>query len=179
MSNSNVLNTLLSGEIKDLYSAEKQLIAALPKMAKGATDPELKKAFENHLAETKHQLSRLEKVAEMLEIKPSGKTCKGMQGVIEEGSEALQSDGSESQTDLEILFAAGRVEHYEMAGYHAAIALAEQLNLDEAVTLLSETLTEENAADELLREIASRLMEVESEEPTVQSNRPKAKAAKV
>src|SRR3984885_9040400 len=122
-----LLRNLLEDEIKDLYSAEKQLTKAIPKMAKGSNDPALKAAFTAHLAETQKQVARLEQAAELLEIKPTGKKCVGMEGCIKEGAEALGEEGEEAVLDLGVIGAAGRVEHYEMAGYMTAIALATRI----------------------------------------------------
>ena len=149
---------LLEDEIKDLYSAEKQLTKAIPKMAKGSKHPELKTAFSSHLKETAGQVERLEKIAEMLEMNPTGKKCVGMQGVIKEGAEALKENGDESILDLGLIGAGSRVEHYEMAGYITAISLAEQMGAAEVATLLKQSLSEEEAAEQKLREIASSLL---------------------
>ena len=131
------IEDLLTDEIKDLFSAEKQLIKALPKMIAGARDPELKAGFKAHLEETKEQSERLLKIAELLDIKASGKVCKGMEGLIEEGSEALSATGPAVLLDLGIIAAASRVEHYEIAGYTSAISLAEALGQTEAVKALN------------------------------------------
>ena len=149
---------LLEDEIKDLYSAEKQLTKAIPKMATGAKHPELKGAFSNHLKETEEQLERLEKIAEMLKMKPAGKKCVGMAGVIKEGAEVLEKTGDESILDLGLIGAGSRVEHYEMAGYLTAISLAEQMGAGEVATLLKQSLSEEEAAEQKLRNIASSLL---------------------
>jgi len=149
---------LLEDEIKDLYSAEKQLTKAIPKMAKGSKHAELKTAFSNHLKETEGQVERLEKIAEMLEMNPTGKKCVGMQGVIKEGAEALEESGAESILDLGLIGAGSRVEHYEMAGYITAISLAEQMGAAEVATLLQQSLSEEEAAEQKLRAIAGSLL---------------------
>ncbi|MGH7938079.1 MAG: DUF892 family protein, partial [Bryobacteraceae bacterium] len=109
------LRTLWIEEMRDLYNAENQLLKALPKMAKTASNPELKEAFENHLEETKIHVERLEEIFDKLGKKPSGKTCKAMKGLIEEGSEIMSEDGLDSVIDAGIIAAAQRVEHYEMA----------------------------------------------------------------
>jgi len=153
---------LLEDEIKDLYSAEKQLTKAIPKMAKGSNDPALQTAFRDHLKETEGQVSRLEEVAKLLEIKPSGKKCMGMEGVIKEGAEALEEDGDETILDLGIIGAGSRVEHYEMAGYLTAISLAQRMRATEVVTLLKASLSEEEAAETKLRKIAAGLMKTAS-----------------
>jgi ferritin-like metal-binding protein YciE len=149
---------LLEDEIKDLYSAEKQLTKAIPKMAKGSNNEALASAFEAHLKETEGQITRLETVAKLLDTLPTGKKCKGMEGVIEEGAEALEEKGDKNVLDLGIIGAGSRVEHYEMAGYTTAINLAKQLDNNEIVSLLSQTLSEEQAADEKLRKIGQQLL---------------------
>ncbi len=159
MADKEVLKDLLEDEIKDLYSAEKQLTKALPKMAKGANDPALQDAFKGHLKETEAQVQRLEQIAGILEIKPSGKKCVGMEGCIKEGAEALSEDGNEDVLDLGIIGAGSRVEHYEMAGYLTAISLAEQISEKEVVSLLKKSLSEEEAAEDKLRKIAAKLLD--------------------
>ena len=149
---------LLEDEIKDLYSAEKQLTKAIPKMAKGSHDDSLAKAFNQHLRETEEQVVRLEEVGRLLDIKPSGKKCEGMEGVIKEGAEALEEEGEALILDLGIIGAGSRVEHYEMAGYMTAIGLAERLGAAKAVSLLQKSLAEEQAAEQTLRKIATGLM---------------------
>ena len=124
MADKKSLKDLLEDEIKDLYSAEKQLLRAIPRMAKGSTDSVLKQAFQQHLEETKNQVTRLEQVAQLLETKPTGKKCMGMEGVIKEGAEALEEEGENLILDLGLIGAGSRVEHYEMAGYLTAISLA-------------------------------------------------------
>ena len=155
----NSIKDLLTDEIKDLYSAEKQLTKAIPKMAKGSNDPALKNAFTAHLKETQNQITRLEKAAAILEIKPPGKKCVGMEGCIGEGVEALAEDGDESVLDIGLIGAGTRVEHYEMAGYMTAISLAQRMDEGEVVGLLRASLAEEEAADRTLRQIASSLLE--------------------
>ena len=150
--------------MRDLYNAENQLLKALPKMAKKATTPELKKAFESHLAETQRHVERLEQIFAKLSKKPSGKTCKAMKGLVEEGSEMLQQDGPDSVIDAGIIAAAQRVEHYEMAGYGAARTFASILGEGEAEDLLQETLDEESAADEKLTEIAEGIVNEDADE---------------
>lgn len=152
------IKDLLSDEIKDLYSAEKQLTKAIPKMARGSHDASLKQAFTSHLEETKGQVARLEEVARLLEIKPTGKKCMGMEGVIKEGAEALEEDGHETVLDLGLIGAGSRVEHYEMAGYLTAISLAKRMNAENVVALLRESLSEEEAAEQKLRKLASGLL---------------------
>jgi ferritin-like metal-binding protein YciE len=158
MAELSTIKDLLENEIKDLYSAEKQLTKAIPKMAKGSNNQELSSAFEAHLKETENQVKRLEKVAELLGTTPTGKKCAGMEGVIEEGSEALDEEGDENVLDLGIIGAGSRVEHYEMAGYITAISLAKQLGQNDVVKLLNETLSEEQAAENKLRTIAQMIL---------------------
>jgi ferritin-like metal-binding protein YciE len=173
MSELTTIKDLLEDEIKDLYSAEKQLTKAIPKMAEGSNNQELASAFQSHLKETENQVKRLERVAVLLGTEPTGKTCKGMQGVIEEGGEALDEDGNENVLDLGIIGAGSRVEHYEMAGYTTAISLATQLGENDVVKLLNETLKEEQAADAKLRTIAQTI--IKSAPKAEQA--PKAKSA--
>jgi ferritin-like metal-binding protein YciE len=159
MADKEVLKDLLEDEIKDLYSAEKQLTKALPKMAKGSNDPLLKGAFTGHLKETEAQVKRLEEIAQLLEIQPGGKKCVGMEGCIKEGAEALDEDGNETVLDLGLIGAGSRVEHYEMAGYLTAISLAEQVGERQVVSLLKQSLSEEMGAEAKLRKIAVGLIE--------------------
>jgi ferritin-like metal-binding protein YciE len=158
MSDKEVLKDLLEDEIKDLYSAEKQLTKAIPKMAKGSNDPALQEAFKGHLKETEAQVQRLEQIAGILEIKPSGKKCVGMEGCIKEGAEALSEDGDQTVLDLGIIGAGSRVEHYEMAGYMTAISLADKIGEKEVVILLNQSLAEERGAEGKLRKIAANLL---------------------
>lgn len=136
------LREVLIGELRDLYSAENQLIKQLPKTAKGTTSTELKQVFVQHLQETKGHVERLKQVFEKLGKKPTGKHCSGMEGAIEEVKEALDEDEEGALKDAGILGAAARVGHYEIAGYSAAILIAKQLGEAEVVGLLTQTLTE-------------------------------------
>jgi ferritin-like metal-binding protein YciE len=158
MAEKKTVKDLLEDEIKDLYSAEKQLTKAIPKMAKGSNDRSLQAAFEGHLKETEAQVARLEEVAKLLEMTPTGKKCVGMEGCIQEGSEALSETGDETILDLALIGAGSRVEHYEMAGYMTAISLAQRLKATQVVTLLEESLTEEKGAEQKLRAIGSALI---------------------
>jgi len=184
MSELSTIKDLLEDEIKDLYSAEKQLTKAIPKMAKGSNNEELSAAFQAHLKETEGQIQRLEQVAKLLHTTPTGKKCKGMEGVIEEGAEALEEDGDEHVLDLGIIGAGSRVEHYEMAGYTTAINLAKQLGNDEVVELLKQNLEEEQAADKKLRTIGQQILQEApaeeneaSEGEDVEETTPKKRAA--
>jgi ferritin-like metal-binding protein YciE len=158
MADKEVVKDLLEDEIKDLYSAEKQLLKAIPRMAKGSNDPALQDAFKGHLKETEAQAKRLEQIATILEIRPTGKKCVGMEGCIKEGAEALSEDGDDTVLDLGIIGAGSRVEHYEMAGYLTAISLAQQIGEKQVVTLLKQSLAEEQGAEDKLRKIASDLL---------------------
>lgn len=140
------LQSVLTEELRDLYSAENQLVKALPKMAKGTSDPELKNLFTEHLEQTKGHVERLKQIFQQLGEKPTGKLCVGMEGLVKEGQEQLQSDEEGATKDVGIASAALRVEHYEMAGYTAAIGIAKQLGEREIVSLLTETLNEEKEA---------------------------------
>lgn len=151
---SETLHDALVDEIKDLYNAEKQLLKALPKMAKNATSEDLRAALESHLAETQGQIVRLERVFELLDEKPRGKHCAGMAGIIEEGSDVLEEDFEGAVMDACIIASGQRAEHYEMAAYGTSIAWAETLGLTEIAQLLNETLAEEKAADEKLSALA-------------------------
>ncbi|MEP6708947.1 MAG: ferritin-like domain-containing protein [Verrucomicrobiota bacterium] len=157
------LNTLYIEELRDLYNAENQLLKALPKMAKKASAPELKKAFQDHLKETKGHVERLEEIFDKLGKKPSGKTCKAMKGLIEEGSEVIEEDGDEAVLDAALIASAQRVEHYEMAGYGTVRTFASLLGDDDAAELLQETLDEEGDANEKLTGIAEEIVNVEAE----------------
>jgi ferritin-like metal-binding protein YciE len=147
------LKELYIDELKDLYSAENQLVKALPKMAKAATSPDLRAGFEEHLEQTKGHVQRLETIFEQLGESPKGKKCKGMEGLIEEGSEAIQEYEGELR-NAALIGAAQRVEHYEMAGYGTVSAFAEELGESEHVTLLNETLEEEKETGEKLSGLA-------------------------
>ncbi len=150
----NTLESVLQDQVRDLYSAENQLVKALPKMAKAASSESLREAFEGHLEETMGHVERLQKIAEMLEFKPGGKKCRAMEGLIEEGKEVLDEEGDESVIDLALIAAAQRVEHYEMAAYGAARAMAEKLGQDKVAKILQSTLDEEGAANKKLTSIS-------------------------
>ena len=152
------LHDVFVHELRDLYSAERQLIKALPKMAKNAGSPELADALTNHLNETKAHVTRLEEILQTLGVKSGGVKCKGMEGLIEEGAEVLEMDGAPGPLDAAMIGAAQRVEHYEIAAYGTAISHAKAQGHTEAVRLLEETLKEERNADEILTEIARKGM---------------------
>lgn len=153
------LEQLLQDEIRDIYDAEKQLVKALPKMAKAASSTELSDAIREHLEQTQGQVQRLEQVFEALGAKAKGKPCAGMKGLIEEGQEIIGADSSDELKDLAIIGAAERVEHYEIAAYGTARTFAEQLGKQDIVDLLQETLDEEKETDEKLTEISQTLLE--------------------
>jgi ferritin-like metal-binding protein YciE len=148
------LAELLADELKDIYNAEHQLIKALPKMAKKASSETLSAAFTTHLSETQNHVKRLEAAGEELGIKLTGKKCMAMQGLIEEGKEVLDEKGKSAVIDAALIGAAQRVEHYEMAAYGTARAMAETLGHKKVAKLLQQTLDEETATDEKLSEIA-------------------------
>jgi ferritin-like metal-binding protein YciE len=157
MSKLRTLEDLLVQEVKDLYNAETQLVKALPKMAKAATDEALQEGFTQHLEETKVHVERLEEVAKILGVSPKGKTCKAMKGLLEEGAEAIEEQGDPSLRDLGLIIAAQKVEHYEIAGYGSARTVAQHLGLDDVVEILQTTLDEEGETDKKLTEVAMEL----------------------
>lgn len=153
-----ILHDLFIMEIQDLYSAEQQLIEALPMMADSAHDPDLKAGFEKHLAQTQDQATRLEQLADELDFEVEGEECMGMEGLIEEGQEIMDSEFDDERiADLALIGAAQRIEHYEIAGYGTARALAEQMGHDQAVKLLDQTLDEESETDEMLTKAAEAI----------------------
>ena len=160
----NPLQELLVDELKDLYNAENQIIKALPKMAKAASSPELKRAFERHLEETKRQVERLDQIGEALDVRMSGKKCKGMEGLIEEGKEIMSEDLEEDALDAGLIGAAQKVEHYEIAAYGTARAHANMLGLNKIAKLLQQTLDEEGATDKKLTQLAESIINVEAVE---------------
>jgi ferritin-like metal-binding protein YciE len=151
------LQELLIDELKDIYSAEKQIIRALPKMAKAAKSPALRQAFETHLDETKGQIERLDQIFETLGKKAGGKVCHGMQGVIEEGKEMMDELEKGDVRDAGLISAAQRVEHYEIAAYGTVREYAKMLGQKDVAKLLDQTLEEEKATDEKLNSIAAQV----------------------
>ncbi|HYP18277.1 MAG TPA: ferritin-like domain-containing protein [Opitutus sp.] len=145
---------LLVHELKDLYSAENQLMKALPRMAKAAESEELKEAFTRHLEQTEEQIQRLEKIGKQLGETMKGKKCKAMEGLVEEGKETMEEEGEPVMLDLALIGAAQKVEHYEIAGYGTLHTLAQACGLDEVAKLLEETLNEEKKTDALLNKLA-------------------------
>lgn len=158
------LEDLFHHELKDLYSAETQLVKALPKMAKAATHEELKAGFTEHLEQTKGHVQRLEQIGESLELRLPGHKCKAMEGLVAEGSDLISEDAEDAVRDAGLIGAAQRVEHYEIAAYGTARALAKCLGHDEAADLLGETLEEEKATDEKLTELAESAINAQAAE---------------
>jgi ferritin-like metal-binding protein YciE len=156
------LKDLYVEQLRDLYSAETQLVDALPKMAEAAHHPELKQAFQEHLVQTRQHVERLERVFNDLSMRPGGETCEGMEGLLKEGKEMMKMTGAPEVIDAGLIAAAQRVEHYEIAGYGTVRTYAELLGFNEAVRLLERTLQEEEAADELLTQIAESRINAEA-----------------
>jgi ferritin-like metal-binding protein YciE len=180
----NQLKEIYVEELKDLYSAENQLVKALPKMAKAATSEDLRAGFEEHLEQTKGHVQRLEDIFKTLGESPKGKTCKGMQGLVTEGSEMIEEEDEGEGLDVGLISAAQRVEHYEIAGYGCVAAYADLLGEEEAASLLRMTLEEEKETDKkltgLAREInveaAGATSEEEDERPSRKTKSRSAKA---
>jgi ferritin-like metal-binding protein YciE len=179
----NTLRELYVEELRDIYDAEKQLIKALPKMAEAASSEELRSGFEEHLEQTKGHAQRLEQIFSALGEKPTGKKCKGMQGLVSEGSEVIDEDFDDDVKDAALISAAQRVEHYEIAAYGTVRTYASILDEQDAVSLLEKTLEEEKETDQKLTELAENInTEAASSESgsmaeTPEANR-KAKAAR-
>ena len=149
------LQQLFLKELRDIYDAEDQITDALPKLIDAAHHPELKHALQEHLTITKHQISRLDQIVQMLGEKPSGETCKGMKGLLKEGGDIVSAGGDPSAVDAGIISAAQRVEHYEIAAYGTVRTYAKLLNQSQMANLLQQTLNEEADADNKLTQIAS------------------------
>jgi len=156
------LEKLYISELRDLYSAENQLLKALPKMVKGASSPELKDAFEQHLEQTKKHVQRLEELFEQRDESPKGKTCHAMKGLIEEGSEILKEEGEDTVLDAGIIVAAQKVEHYEIASYGSVRTFANLLGKDEEAKLLQSTLDEEAETNQILTQLAESIVNPEA-----------------
>jgi ferritin-like metal-binding protein YciE len=176
------LKELYVDELKDIYSAETQLVKALPKMGKAAVSEELRGGFGEHLEQTKGHVRRLEQILTALDEKPTGKHCKGMEGLIKEGGEAAEEGYEGDANDAALIGAAQRVEHYEIAAYGTVRAMAEKLGENEAVKLLSQTLQEEKDTDVKLSKVADKMKVTEDvdEQPEdkSRSRSQKSKAAK-
>jgi ferritin-like metal-binding protein YciE len=167
------LSEVLVDELRDMYSAENQLVKALPKMAKGAINKELKTLFTMHLDETKGQVSRLKQVFEIIDEKPTGEHCNGMEGVIEEGADALEKDEEGASFDSGLIGAALRTEHYEIAGYTATIEMAKMLGLTDVAGLLTENLNEEITASKKILAAAQSILKESAGEPA-EEKKPKS-----
>jgi Mn-containing catalase len=164
---SNALEELLINEMQDLLHAEGQLVKALPKMAKAAKDPKLKQAFEKHTEETRNQVERLKQAFELLGARAKAKPCKAMQGLVEEGQEQI-AEGKEKEeavSDLMLVAAAQKVEHYEISGYGTCRTIAEQIGNNKVAKLLQQTLSEEEKADKLLTQLSPSLLEEAAHQP--------------
>ena len=176
------LKELYVDELKDIYSAETQLVKALPKMAKAAVSAELRNGFVQHLEQTREHVSRLEQIFDGLDETPTGKHCRGMEGLIKEGGEAAEEDYERDAKDAALIGAAQRVEHYEIAAYGTVRAIAEKLGESNAVNLLSQTLQEEKDTDVKLSTLADKMtIEDNSEkepEPNSEVRKAKGKAAR-
>ena len=156
------LQDLYLEQLRDLHSAEEQIIEALPKMIKKTNHPELRRAFETHLRQTEEQLRRLEQIGEQSGQDLGGHTCKGMKGLLEEGEELMKERADSDVLDAALISAAQRVEHYEMAGYGCARTYARLLGLEDDARVLQQTLDEEGETDHLLTELAERVINIEA-----------------
>ena len=148
------LQELFIHELRDLYSAEKQLVTALPKMAQQATSADLKDAFNNHLSQTRNHVTRLDEIFSHLGTTGAGKECEAMKGLIKEGEDVMSASGNSDVKDAALIAAAQRVEHYEIAGYGTVRTYAEELGFDDAANLLQKTLDEEGKANKKLTSLA-------------------------
>ena len=157
------LKDLYIHELKDLHNAEKQLTKALPKMAKAASNEQLAKGFKDHLEQTEEHVNRLERILESLDQSTRGRKCKGMEGLIEEGSEMIEEDAEDEVRDAGLIAAAQRVEHYEIAGYGCVRTYAELLGDNKGAELLQQTLDEEGATDKKLTELAKTLINIRAQ----------------
>ena len=157
------LRDLYVEQLHDLYSAETQLVEALPKMAKAASNKQLQAGFTEHLAQTKTHVQRLEQIFQQLGAKPKGQTCKGMEGLIKEGEEMIKMKGDPSAIDAGLIAAAQRVEHYEIAGYGCVRTYAHQLGDHQAERALQQTLDEEGMTDKKLTQLAEGVINFEAE----------------
>jgi len=153
----NSLQELYVEQLRDLYSAENQLVKALPKMVKAAQSDALRKGFEQHLAQTKGHVDRLEQIFSAMDKSPKGSKCAGMEGLVEEGEEVIREQSGSDALDSGLIASAQRVEHYEIAGYGTVRTFAELLGEEEAVNLLQQTLDEEKETDEKLTELAKQV----------------------
>jgi ferritin-like metal-binding protein YciE len=168
------LKDVLLDELRDMYSAENQLVKALPKLAKGAHNAKLKELFTAHLEETRGQVERLKEVFAHLEEKPTGEHCNGMEGIVEEGKSALEKDEDGASFDVGLIGAALRTEHYEIAAYQATISMAKTLGMQDVIDLLTENLNEELAAAAKITEAAKPILLESSDEPEHGKKKPKS-----
>ena len=157
------LQDLYVEQLRDLYSAETQLVAALPKMAKAASHAQLQKAFQEHLTQTQNHVRRIEQIFELHGGSPKGQTCKGMEGLIKEGDEMIKTKGDPAAIDAGLIAAAQRVEHYEIAGYGCVRTYAQQLGDRPGAALLQQTLDEEGTTDKQLTQLAEQVINLEAE----------------
>jgi ferritin-like metal-binding protein YciE len=162
------LQDLMKEDLKDVLHAENQIVKALPKMIKAATNPQLQDALEKHLEETREQVTRVEQVMELMGMPIKGKTCKAMQGILEEGKEVMEEDAEDEVMDAALIGAAQKVEHYEIATYGTLCTYADLLGLEEASKLLGQTLAEEKKADETLSELAEAVINLQAADRTEQ-----------
>jgi ferritin-like metal-binding protein YciE len=158
------LDDLLVHELQDIYNAEGQILKALPKMTKAASNPDLKAAFEEHRVQTEGQVKRLEQVFKLLGHPVKGKKCEGMAGLIEEGKKVMEQDAEEAVLDAALIAAAQKVEHYEIAAYGTARTHASMLGLNKIAKLLQQTLDEEGATDKKLTQLAESIINIEAVE---------------
>jgi ferritin-like metal-binding protein YciE len=162
MKKATTLQDLYIAELRDLYSAENQILKALPKMIKAASTPELQHGFEEHLEQTRGHVQRLEEIFEKLDQNPKGKKCKGLEGVIEEAKETMDETEDPAVLDAALIAGAQKVEHYEMAGYGCVRTWARQLGDEEAANLLQQTLDEEAETDKKLTQLAESMINLEA-----------------
>jgi ferritin-like metal-binding protein YciE len=172
------LHDLFVAELKDLYSAETQLVKALPKMAKAASSKALRNGFEKHLQQTETHVERLEQVCDELGVSPRGKKCKAMEGLIHEGAEVIKEEADPEVKDAALIAAAQKVEHYEIAGYGCVRTYAEQMGHLKAARLLQKTLDEEGETDKLLTKLATNNINAKAEDAAASSNGAPQKARK-
>jgi ferritin-like metal-binding protein YciE len=156
------MHDLYVEQLRDLYSAETQLVEALPKMVEAANNPELKQGFQEHLAQTRQHVQRLEQIFDRLSVRPGGETCEGMEGLLKEGKEMMKMKGNPEVLDAGLIAAAQRVEHYEIAGYGTVRTFARMLGFDDAVQLLERTLQEEEQTDKRLTQLAESRINAEA-----------------
>jgi len=158
------LDDLLVHEMQDIYNAEGQILKALPKMVKAASNPDLKRAFEEHRVQTESQVDRLEQAFKLLGVPAKGRKCEGMAGLLEEGKKTMEQEAEEAVLDAALIAAAQKVEHYEIASYGCICTYAEMLGYDQVHELLGQTLDEEETTDQKLTALAETVINLEAEE---------------